>query len=84
MKYYHNESEIKVSHQIANLEPQAAYCCFITGFKHKVSLLYAYNINEELRRLDGTITNNKLMPSFTDNKLRGNDERILLSLTAME
>ena len=37
------------------------------------------NINEELRRLDDAI-NNKLITSFTENKLCGNDERLLLSL----
>ena len=37
------------------------------------------NINEELRRLDDVI-NTKLIPSFTENKLCGNDERLLLSL----
>ena len=37
------------------------------------------NINEELRRLDDVI-NNKLIPSFTEKKLCGNDERLLLSL----
>ena len=37
-------SEIEVLCQIAKIEPQAAYCCFTTGFKHKVTLTYAYNI----------------------------------------
>ena len=37
------------------------------------------SIDEELRRLNDVI-NNKLMPSFTENKLCGNDERHLLSL----
>ena len=37
------------------------------------------NINEELRRLDDVI-NNKLIPSFIEYKLCGNDERLLLSL----
>ena len=36
-------------------------------------------IDEELRRLDDVI-NNKLIPSFTEKKLCGNDERHLLSL----
>ena len=39
----------------------------------------APNINEELRRFDDTI-NNKLIPSFTENKLCEKDERLLLSL----
>ena len=37
------------------------------------------NINEELRGIDDAI-NNKLIPFFTENKLCGNDERLLLSL----
>ena len=32
-------SEIEVLSQIAKVEPQAAYCCFTTGFKHKVTYL---------------------------------------------
>ena len=35
--------------------------------------------DEELRRLDDVV-NNKLIPSFTENKLCGNDEGHLLSL----
>ena len=37
------------------------------------------NVNEELRRSDDAM-NNKHIPSFSDNKLCGNDERLLLSL----
>ena len=74
-------SEIEVLSQIAKIEPQAAYCCFTTGFKHTVTYLMrtTSGIDEELRRLDDGI-NNKLIPSFTENKLCGNDERHLLSL----
>ena len=74
-------SEIEVLSQISKVERQAAYCCFTTGFKHKVTYLMRItpNINEELRRLDDAI-NNKLIPSFTENKLCRNDERLLLSL----
>ena len=74
-------SEIEVLSQIAKVEPQAAYCCFTAGFKHKVTYLMRTtpNISEELRRLDDAI-NNKLIPFFTENKLCGNDERLLLSL----
>ena len=74
-------SKIEVLSQIAKVEPQAAYCCFTTGFKHKLTYLMhtTPNINEELRRLDDVI-NNKLIPSFTENKSCGNDEQLLLSL----
>ena len=74
-------SEIEVLSQIAKVEPQAAYCCFTTGFKHNVTYLMRTtpNINEELRRLDDAI-NNKLTPSFMENKLCGKDRRLLLSL----
>ena len=74
-------SKIEVLSQIAKVEPQAAYCCFATGFKHKLTYLMhtTPNINEELRRLDDVI-NNKLIPSFTENKSCGNDEQLLLSL----
>ena len=74
-------SEIEVLSQIAKIEQQAAYCCFTTGFKHNVTYLMrtTSGIDEELRRLDDVI-NNKLIPSFTENNLCGNDERHLLSL----
>ena len=74
-------SEIEVLSQIAKIESQAAYCCFTTGFKRKVTYLMrtTCGIDEELRRLDDVI-NNKLVPFFTENRLCGNDERHLLSL----
>ena len=74
-------SEIEVLSQTAKIEPQAAYCCFTTGFKHKITYLMGTtsSIDEELRRLNAVI-NKKLIPSFTENKLCGNDKRHLLSL----
>ena len=74
-------SEIELLSQIAKIEPQAAYCCFTTGFKHRITYLMCTRsgIDEELRRLDDVISN-KLIPSFTENKLCGNDERHLLLL----
>ena len=50
---------------IANVEPQAAYCCFTTGFKHNVTYLMRTtpNINEELRRLDDAINDKQYHPS---------------------
>ena len=41
--------EIEVLSQIAKVEPQAAYCCFTTGFKHKGYLLYAYSTQHKWR-----------------------------------
>ena len=35
-------SEIEDLSQIAKIKPQAAYCCFTTGFKHSY-VPYAYN-----------------------------------------
>ena len=74
-------SEIEILSQISKVEPQAAHRCFTTGFKHKVTYLMRTtpNINKELRRLDDA-SNNKLIPSFTENKLCRNNERLLLSL----
>ena len=68
-------SKIKVLSHIPKVEPQAAYCCFTTGFRRKLTYLIrtTSNINEELRRLDDAITN-KLIPSFTENKVCGNGE----------
>ena len=73
-------SEIEVLSDIAKKEPQATYYCFKTDFKHKVTQLMRKtpNINGNLRRLDDAI-NNKLLLSFTESKLCGNDELLLLS-----
>ena len=67
--------------QIANVYPQAAYCGFTTGLRHKVTYLMRAtpNLNEKLRRLDDAV-NNKLISFFTESKLCGNDERLIISL----
>ena len=74
-------AEIEILSQIAKIEPQAAYCCFTTGFKHKITYIMRTtpNIKEELLRLDETISN-KFIPSIIENKICGNNERHLLSL----
>lgn len=33
------EAELKLLSKIANIDPQAAYCCFVAGFKNKFSYL---------------------------------------------
>ena len=78
-------SKIEVLSQIAKAEPQAAYCCLRTGFKHNVTYLICttLKINEELKRLDDAI-NNKITPSFTVNKLCRNNEFQNSSLLAKE
>ena len=61
-------SEIEVLSQIANVEYKVTYL-----------MRTSPNMNEELGWLDDAI-NNKLIPSFTENKLCGNDELLLLSI----
>ena len=58
-------SEMELLSHIAKVEPQAAYCCFTTGFKHNVTYLMRTtpNINEVLRRLDDAINDKQYHPS---------------------
>ena len=51
-------NEIKVLSMIAKTEPQAAYSCFITAFKHKPSCVMRTipDISDQLNQLDEVIT----------------------------
>ena len=73
--------ELKVLCEIAKSEPQAAYSCFVSGYKHKLSYCMRTipEINELLQPIDELI-NTEFIPAFTNGKLLNDDERKLFSL----
>ena len=66
---------------IAKAEPQAAYSCFTTAFKHKPSYIMRTipDISDQLNQLDEVITS-ELKPTITGGILSSKIERKLLSL----
>ena len=66
---------------IAKTEPQAAYSCFITAFKHKPSYIMRTipDISDHLNQLDELITS-KFIPAVTGGINCSDIERKLLSL----
>ena len=66
---------------IAKTEPQAAYSCFITPFKHKPSCIMRTipHISDQLNQLDEIITS-EFIPPITGGRHRSNIKRKLLSL----
>ena len=65
---------------IAKTEPQAAYSCFITAFKHKASYIMKTipDISDQLNQLDEVITS-EFIPAFTGGIHCSDIERKLLS-----
>ena len=59
-------NEIKVLSMIAKAEPQAAYSCFTTAFKHKPSYIMRTipDISDQLNQLDEVITS-EFKPAIT-------------------
>ena len=74
-------NEIKVLSMIAKAEPQAAYSCFTTVFKHKSSYIMRTisDISDQLNQLDEVITS-EFIPATTGGTYCSNIERKLLSL----
>ena len=66
---------------IAKTEPQAAYSCFITAFKHKPSYIMRTipGITDQLNQLDELITS-EFIPAITGGIHCSDIERKLLSL----
>ena len=66
---------------IAKTEPQAAYFCFITAFKHKPSYIMRTipDISDQLNQLDELITS-EFIPAITGGIHCSDVERKLLSL----
>ena len=65
---------------MAKTEPQAAYSCFITAFKHKLSYIMRimHGISDQLNQPDEVITS-KFIPAITGGIHCSNIERKLLS-----
>jgi len=73
--------EISMLSKIALTEPQAAYTCFTSGYKHKLTYLMRTipNISELLTPLDEIILN-QFIPSITGDMKCSMDDRMLLAL----
>ena len=69
--------------EIAKLEPQAAYSCFVSGFKHKLNYILKTisDISHPLKPIDDIILTN-FIPAITDRIKVNQIERKLLSLPA--
>ena len=74
-------SEIKVLSQIAATELQAAYCAFVSGYKHKMTYYMRTipEISELLTPLNEVITT-ELIPAITGGYTCSKLERSLSSL----
>ena len=74
-------NQIKLLSMIAKTEPQAAYACFITAFKHKPSYIMRTipDISNQLNQFDEAITS-EFIPAITGGIHCSNIERKLLSL----
>ena len=71
--------ELRILSKIAWYEPQAAYSCFITGFKHKPRYFMHTipNINKELKQLDNVVRT-EFIPAITEGINCSDLERKLL------
>jgi len=76
-------SQLEVLSEIARSEPQAAYCGFTAGFKHKLTYFIRTmpDLVEILKPVD-EIINNKLLPAITERSAISDDDRHLFSLPA--
>ena len=73
--------EIRMLSEIAKTEPQSAYICFTSGFKHKITYYMRTipNISHLLQKIDDVILAN-FIPAITAGKNVSEIERKLLSL----
>ena len=78
-----DESEILCD--IARIEPQAAYSCFVSGYKHKLTYVMRTipNISHRLEKIDELILK-KFIPAITGCIYVNPDKRYLLSLFAVK
>ena len=74
-------NEIRILSQIAKTEPQAAYSCFTSGWKHKLTYFMRTipGISELLQKLD-VVIDTEFIPSITGGITPSRLERSLLSL----
>ena len=72
--------ELRILSKIAWYEPQAAYSCFIIGFKHKPTYFMRTipNIGKELKQLDDVVRT-EFIPAITGGINCSDLERKLLS-----
>jgi len=82
-KVYELTEQLKTLSKIALIEPQAAYTCFISGFRHKLTYMMRTipNIADELTLFD-SVVDNEFIPAITDGIHCSPNERQLLSLPA--
>ena len=73
--------ELRTLSKIAETQPQAAYTCFISGFKHKFTYFMRTvpDISSLLQKVDDVITT-ELIPAITGGIICSSAERRLLSL----
>jgi hypothetical protein len=73
--------ELTLLSQIAKIQPQAAYSCFVSGYKHKFSYIMRTipNIGHQMKRVDDVILC-EFIPAITDNITINQHERNFLSI----
>ena len=74
-------NHLEVLSKVAAVEPQAAYCAFVSGFKHKVTYTIRTfpDICKHLEKLDQAV-DTKFVPTLTDGHFCNKMERKLLPL----
>ena len=74
-------NQLEVLSKIGAVEPQAANCAFVGGFKHKVTytIRTVPDIRKHLEKLDQAVDTN-FIPTLTDGYFCNEMERKLLSL----
>ena len=73
--------ELHMLSKIAEIEPQAAYCAFTAGFKHKITFIMRTvpSIKDHLKQLDDFIDKH-FIPKLVTGHILNETERSLLSL----
>ena len=73
-------NQLEVQSKIAAVEPQAAYCAFVGGFKHKITytIRTVPDIRKHLEKLDQAV-DTKFIPTLTNGHFCNEIERELLS-----
>ena len=73
--------ELSLLSEIAKIQPQAAYSCFVSGYKHKMNYVMRTipNIGHLMERVDDIILS-KFIPAITDGIKINQHERKLLSI----
>ena len=68
--------ELNMLCDIARIEPQAAYSCFVSWYKHKLTYITIPNISHLLEKIDALIVT-KIIPAITGGIYVNPDERYL-------